>query len=69
MTFDSFKRANSHQQKQGCVYRSKKKFKHNDEEETVVTINIGIKQMDHDDLKTIRGKRLPITVSLKGNIN
>ena len=63
MSLDSFKRAKTHEQRQGCDFRSKKHRKSNEEAKESVTINIGIKKMDNDDLKTIRGKRLPITVS------
>ena len=47
----------------GVIFEAKKNRKSNEEAKESVTINIGIKRMDNDDLKTIRGKRLPITVS------
>ena len=63
MSFESFVTAKSSEksEKQASDFRSKKKASKKDEN-TEVIINIGLKRFDDDDLKTVRGKRLPIAV-------
>ena len=56
MSFDAFKRVKTEQQQAGCHFR-RKKPKLQDEQ---VTIFIGMKQLVAEDLKTVRGKKLPI---------
>ena len=58
MSFDAFKRVKTEQQQAGCHFR-RKKPKLQDEQ---VTIFIGMKQLVAEDLKTVRGKKLPICV-------
>lgn len=60
MSFNAYVRSKSDEQKGGCNFRSKKRPKLQEDEQ--VTIMIGMKQFIADDLKTIRGKRLPIIV-------
>ena len=60
MSFESYVTAKS-SEKQACEFRSKKKAPQKDDN-VEVTINIGLKRFDEADLKTIRGKRLPIAV-------
>ena len=60
MSFESYVMAKS-SEKQACEFRSKKKAPKKDDK-VEVTINIGLKRFDEEDLKTIRGKRLPIAV-------
>ena len=58
MSFDAFKRVKTEQQQAGCHFR-KEKPKFQDEQ---VTIFIGMKQLVAEDLRTVRGKKLPICV-------
>ena len=63
MSFESYVTAKSSEksEKQASEFRTKKKApKENDNME--VTINIGLKRFDDEDLKTVRGKHLPIAV-------
>jgi len=63
MSFESFVSAKSSEksEKQACDFRSKKKASKKDDN-MEVTINVGLKRFNDEDLKTVRGKRLPITV-------
>ena len=61
MSFESFSKAKSAQRQSGSEFRTKKKASRKDQD-IEVTINIGLKRFEEDDLKTIRGKRLPINV-------
>ena len=58
MPFNAFKRLKTEQHQAGCHFR-RKKNKNQDEQ---VTVFIGVKQLVGEDLKTVRGKRLPICV-------
>ena len=58
VSFNAFKRLKFEQHQAGCHFR-RKKPKNQDEQ---VTIFIGVKQLVGEDLKTVRGKRLPICV-------
>lgn len=60
MSFESYMTAKS-SEKQASHFRSKKKAPKKDDN-IEVTINIGLKRFDDEDLKTVRGKRLPIAV-------
>ena len=57
MGFEEYRKSKRAQQQHGCNFRTKK-IKTNE----TVTINLGIKRLENFDLKTIRGKRLPIMV-------
>ena len=63
MSFESYVTAKSSEksEKQASEFRSKKKASKKDDD-MEVTINIGLKRFDDEDLKTVRGKRLPIAV-------
>ena len=61
MSLESFTKAKASQQQSGCTFRSKKKSK-SDEAEKEVVINIGLKQLCEEEIKIIRGKRLPLSV-------
>ena len=63
MSFESYVTAKSSEksEKQASEFRSKKKAPKKDDIKEV-TINIGLKRFDDEDLKTVRGKRLPIAV-------
>ena len=63
MSFESYVTAKSSEksEKQASEFRSKKKAPKKDDNKEV-TINIGLKRFDDEDLKTVRGKRLPIAV-------
>ena len=60
MSFEMYKKSKAEEQKGGCNFRAKKRTKMQEAEQ--VTIMVGMKQLIADDLKTIRGKRLPIVV-------
>ena len=63
MSFESYVTAKSSEksEKQASEFCSKKKAPKKDDIKEV-TINIGLKRFDDEDLKTVRGKRLPIAV-------
>ena len=60
MSFESYVTAKS-SEKQACEFHSKKKAPQK-ADNVEVTINIGLKRFNEEDLKTIRGKHLPIAV-------
>ena len=61
MSFESYVTAKSSEksEKQASEFRSKKKAPKKDDD-MEVTINIGLKRFDDEDLKTVCGKHLPI---------
>lgn len=63
MSFESYVTAKSSvkSEKQASEFCSKKKAPKKDDNKEV-TINSGLKRFDDEDLKTVRGKRLPIVV-------
>ena len=65
-SFESYLKGKQSEQQSGCQFRTKKKKKN---EHVDVTINIGFKYLKNSELKTVRAKRLPITVSQSANYN
>ena len=61
MSIESYLKAKSTERQSASTFRSKKK--NTAKVEKKVSVNIGIKVMSTNGLKTVRGKRLPVTVS------
>lgn len=61
MSINSYMKAKSTERQSASSFRSKKK--NSAKEEKKVSVNIGIKVISSNGLKTVRGKRLPVTVS------
>ena len=61
MSIESYLKAKSTERQSASTFRSKKK--NTAKVEKKVPVNIGIKVMSTNGLKTVRGKRLPVTVS------
>ena len=61
MSFESYVKSKLSEKQAASEFRTKKKAVKKDDN-IEVTINIGLKRFDEEDLKTIRGKRLPVRV-------
>ena len=65
-SFESFVKEKRSEQLAGCQFRTKKKKKNEDVD---VTVNIGFKYFNNGEMKTVKAKRLPITVPKSANYN
>ena len=65
-SFESYVKGKRTEQQGGCQFRTKKKKKNEDVD---VTVNIGFKYLNDGKLKTVKAKRLPITVPQSANYN
>ena len=65
-SFATYIKGKRSEQQGECQFRTKKKKKNEDVD---VTVNIGFKYLKNGELKTVKAKRLPITVSQSANYN